>query len=174
MKSIRTSKQAGVVLPVTLVMLAILTILGLAAIGSGISEEKISVNQQDKNRSFEASETALKSAEAWLSSLTSAPIPVDTECQTLPCVMQTDGARYPERQADDWWQDQGTVSDTELVDVADSPRYVIEFNRFVPDDASVGLGYNQQGTYFYRITSAGIGNSATARTYLQINVGRRY
>lgn len=165
--------QQGSILPLTLIILLVLMTLAATAIKSGLFAQKIVVNQQDKNQSFQAAEVALRDAEIWLSNQIAAPIPV-SQCTTVPCILSNNPTRYPETQPTSWWQSNAAAATTSLNQVSSAPRFSIEFNRFVPDDSTIGLGYNQQGSYFYRVTAKGFGYSGEAQTAIQTHIGRRY
>ena len=59
-------RQKGAVLIFCLVFLAILTMLGVSGMESTILEERMSGNMRDYTLAFQAAESALKNAEAWL------------------------------------------------------------------------------------------------------------
>lgn len=162
----------GFILPISLIFLVILTLLGITAMVVNVYEQRISANLQDKNRSFEASEMGIKLGENWLNSLIIPPIALSL-CSTSPCVLQQDPERYPEMLTLAWWQ-QNAASGNTMTDTAAAPLYVVEFNQFIPDDATIGFGYNQQGTYIYRVTSSGTGHTAQSQTFIQSNMGRRF
>lgn len=62
--------QCGTALVMTLVFLVLLTIIGITAINTSTLEEKMASNTKDQNLSFQAAETALRAAEAWVESTT--------------------------------------------------------------------------------------------------------
>ena len=61
-------RQQGVVLVVSLLMLLVLTLIGLAATRSTTLEERMTANQNDATVAFEAAEAALRDGEGQLSS----------------------------------------------------------------------------------------------------------
>ncbi|MGH8292522.1 MAG: pilus assembly PilX family protein [Gammaproteobacteria bacterium] len=65
--------QQGVVLVVSLVLLLVLTILGIAAIQSTSLEERMAGNQRAHQLAFEAAEAALRQGEQALNGLASLP-----------------------------------------------------------------------------------------------------
>lgn len=68
----RTGKrQRGVVLVVSLLMLLVLTIIGLAATRSTTLEERMTANQNDAAVAFEAAEAALRDGEGQMSAANS-------------------------------------------------------------------------------------------------------
>lgn len=58
----RTTRQRGAVLIVGLIMLAVLTLLGLAGMSTTSLEEKMAANTQESTRAFQIAETGLASA----------------------------------------------------------------------------------------------------------------
>ena len=64
--------QRGTALVMTLVILLLLTMLGITAINTSTLEERMAGNTKDQNLSFQAAETALRTAEAWVQSTTAA------------------------------------------------------------------------------------------------------
>lgn len=165
--------QSGIILPISLVFLVILTLLGLASMKRSVFDQKISSNIQDKHYSFEAAELGLKHAENWLEEQDSAPIP-KAQCTNFPCVLNRVTSRYPKEQNFSWWQTHANTVNIQLPELYSQPQHIIEFSQFVPDDASIGLGYNNQGTYYYRITAHSKGHTSTAATILESHMGKRY
>ena len=64
--------QHGTALVMTLVILLLLTMLGITAINTSTLEERMAGNTKDQNLSFQAAETALRAAETWVASTTTA------------------------------------------------------------------------------------------------------
>lgn len=64
------SRQRGVVLVVSLLMLLVLTLIGLAATRSTTLEQRMTANQNDQAVAFEAAEAALRDGESALSGAT--------------------------------------------------------------------------------------------------------
>lgn len=58
--------QRGVVLVVTLLLLLVMTVIGLASMKTSTLEEKMAGNLFDHSLAFEAAESALRDAESWL------------------------------------------------------------------------------------------------------------
>ncbi len=64
--SINRKRQGGAILITALMILLLLTIFGLSSMDTNILEEKMAGNMRDRNTAFQAAESALRSAEAWL------------------------------------------------------------------------------------------------------------
>jgi len=67
------STQSGAVLIISLIMLLLLTIIGMASTQSTGLEEKMAGNSRDKNLAFQGAESALKAAENSLVTLPTLP-----------------------------------------------------------------------------------------------------
>lgn len=172
MNIVTDQQQQGAALVISLVMLLLLTLLGTTAIRSSIFEERMSHNLRDSQYAFEASETALTDAEAWVSSLASEPVP-SSSCGSAACVRQYDATFYPEDQTAAWWTSNSAAATTALGNVATAPRYIVEFMRFVPDSTTLSP-VAQTGKYYYRVTARATGSTNDAVTILQTTVVRRF
>lgn len=164
-------KQHGATLPITLIILLLITIIGIAALQSSLFEEKMSASSRDRERSFEAAETSMSDGQSWLFSLTQFPNS-STNCSSVPCVLTYNPSIYPEFQSPSWWATNGTTVSTTAT--ASLPKYVVEYQRFVSDDKTIGYNYVTQGSHFFRITSQGAGITDKAKTILQGSLKRRF
>lgn len=167
------ANQQGTTLAISLIVLLLMTLIGLAAIKSSFFQEKMSANMLDKEYSFEASEAALYEAKTWLMSLKSYPLPMSS-CTTKPCVLEQNSSRSPELQNTRWWDSFGFQPSVSLPTISKSPQYVIEYQRFVSDNVTIGHGYSSQGTHFYQVTTRGYGKTTTSKTQLKASVARRF
>ncbi len=70
-----SSCQQGVALIISLILLVVMTLLGMAGIRSITAEERMASQTYDRSLAFQAAESALKSAELLLESLPSKPTP---------------------------------------------------------------------------------------------------
>lgn len=70
---INSSRQRGVVLVITLILLLVLTLVGLAATTSTSLEERMTANQRDTQVAFQAAEAALRSGESTLQNAAAGP-----------------------------------------------------------------------------------------------------
>ncbi len=146
--------QSGVVLPISMIMLLLLTLVSIT--GSQVSglEEKMAGNSKDSNLAFQAAEAALRAGEAATSG---AP--------TL----------YTGTQPIDWTNAAVTTySGGTLTGIYQSPVYVIES---LPSTAGtetgaggsleVGAPPDSTSISWYRITARGTGGTANAVVILQ-------
>lgn len=57
-KAVLSRKQSGAVLVVSLIVLLVLTLLGVAGMNSSMMQERMAANAQNSNRAFQAAESA--------------------------------------------------------------------------------------------------------------------
>ncbi len=81
------SEQRGATLVVALIILLLMTIIGTVAMQATTLEERMAGNTRDMNLAFQASEAALRTGEAWLTSTanlitaeSSSPLRCPTNC----------------------------------------------------------------------------------------------
>ncbi|MCG8432639.1 MAG: PilX N-terminal domain-containing pilus assembly protein, partial [Gammaproteobacteria bacterium] len=70
----RMQQQQGAILVFCLIFLTVLTMMGVSGMESTTLEERMSANMVDKERAFNAAETALQAGEAWLITQNTLPI----------------------------------------------------------------------------------------------------
>jgi type IV pilus assembly protein PilX len=147
------NRQSGAVLAISLIMLLLLTVIGVASMGNSGLEEKMAGNLRDRNLAFQAAETALRAGEEQTKSLV---------CPVLAAV----GGFYPYQDipqinADSFWLDSPpktyTYAGINLANTTSTaqPKYIIQC---LPDSG---------GMYYYRITARGTGGTTDAVVILQ-------
>jgi len=161
------SRQRGVALVVSLLLLIIVAIVGLATVRGTIMQQKMSSNAYDREQAFQAAQAALRVATAVLPT---APNQVSRNCQTLavsstPCLNNpfTD-TTLPANSV--YNVNTGTGSSTAFTAsavAAAQPQYVIEFMGAFDDPTSAGNNSNNSKCYgcngstskamYYRITA---------------------
>ncbi len=119
--------QSGVVLVISLIMLLLLTLIGVAALQTTTLEEKMAGNMLDKNIAFQAAESALKAAEETLAGPGALPVFVDTGVGGF----YSENSTIPSATAiltNDFWTDNpvATSTVTTLGNGIDTPQYVIQ------------------------------------------------
>lgn len=175
-------KQRGAVLVFCLVFLAVLTMMGVSGMESTILEERMSANMRDQNLAFQAAESALKRAEAWLVAQTT--LPATSSDGTTPVWVQdamdpnaADGRYWWDHVniTPTWWGNNGTAI-VGVDDVIAQPRYIIEEYYTVDSGNSLGTGSGEIPTVrvFHRITTAAVGIAPTTRVTLQSTFVRPY
>ena len=132
-------QQAGVALIISLIMLLILTIIMMTALRVTSLEEKMSGNSQNHNMAFQAAESALREAEAYIESgavpfhplkLSAAPFRHTTSPFCVNGLCSDSGAVQSEVFPD---VDGGKVTATTgIASVAREPEYIIELIRTDP------------------------------------------
>lgn len=175
MKKIISFKQTqkGATLAIALIFLLLVTIIGVTSMRTSSFEEKMSYNMSNNEFAFQATESALREAEAWIFAQAVAPVIV-TACATKPCVLQPDPNRYPEDENAAWWTATGTTyAGTALNNINTAPVYIIEYSRFVPDSLVVGKG-NSTGIHYYKVIARGTGATDDAVTIIESTFSRRF
>jgi type IV pilus assembly protein PilX len=186
--------QRGVALVISLLILLVLTIIGVAAMQSTTMDNKMAGNMRDESLAFEAGEAGLRDAEGWINSQNVTPGPPKTSC-TSPCASTNDvWARWDASPLPDWYPGQFTSLTTawwtnnareygfdypDDTDTAEflpgntEPRYVIEDWDFVRDSLTLGIGI-PTGRNYYRITALGTGGQASTTTIVQSVFVKRF
>lgn len=67
-KACAQGRQEGAALVIGLIMMALLSLLGLTALGTSVMEERMAANARDRIRAFQAAEAALRLCEAAITS----------------------------------------------------------------------------------------------------------
>jgi type IV pilus assembly protein PilX len=172
------TRNRGMALFISLVLLLVLTIIGVSAVQTSSLETRMARNEHDVLLAFQAAESALRDAEGFLETVTA--INGFTAGGTnglwnLPPLGE------PNRWDDaDIWTGNGSVEAPSSVGtvVAADPRYFIEHiasiereeNAYQIDDP-----YSVTATdriEIFRITALGVGGTANARVMLQTTYGR--
>lgn len=113
------SRQRGIALVVTLLLLLIVTLLGLAAMRGTLLQERMAANAMARAFAFQAAEAVLREAEAVAAGR---PAPPAAGCNNGICVEPTQ--EIPAWQAGDFdWEDDGRAG-TEIEGI--ESHYVIE------------------------------------------------
>ena len=174
-------QQRGVALIVSLIMLLLMTILGLAALRTSLLEEKMAANTRDKTLAFEASEIGLRDAEWWIMSRMVEPIPTTDGSNNVwsadaldPDINNAQSWWHENTRSTAWWSSNGREFGQDIDNIQSRPRTVIEFHQYIEDDLVLGTGNTDTGRVFYRITSKGTGGSDQSRVLLQSTVAKRY
>ncbi len=186
----RVRQQTGAALAISLIFLLVLTVLSIAAMrGSGL-QERMAGGMYEATIAFQAAESGLLAAEAWLGSpaMSARPTPV-TSCsgsgcrvnQVLHTTLNIGGGGDVDYSpltynwtAFDW--DNHAVNmggDGKQFSLgAEDPSYIIQQTGFSPD--SFVIGSNTEGTYYYTVTARGVGRSTSHQTILQTVFARRF
>ena len=195
MNMVRIKRQDGVALFMSLVMLLILTLLGLSSVQMTSMQERMSRNARDSNLAFQGAESAIKTSEVYLETVTT----------LLPFQDNNSNGRYDATDDGDGpvilssidWTDSTTNPDCiinspcaghsgfESVDivigsVVKEQKYIIEFIKTVVSDEdrlnldNIGQDTGSGRTQVFRITSYGTGGTDTAHVMIQSTYGKRF
>lgn len=155
-------REQGAVLIVSLVMLLVMTMIGLAGMEVTDLEERMAGNMRDRNIAFQAAEAALNDAEDYLEGTT-----------LLPAFNGSVAGLYS-RDSDLWetidWASSGAVKEYAgdgFDNLAETPVYIIESLEVVADSDSLELGSAVDTKSYYRISARAVGQTDTAEVILQ-------
>jgi type IV pilus assembly protein PilX len=181
-------RQRGTILFVSLIILLLLTILGVTSMSNVTMEERMAGNLRDGQLAEQAAEAALRSGEAWLAALVTEP----GRCSTLgtACATAWDEGALPDLSFQDlttWWAVNGreyansgggnvlTGGDTVSGSyVAANPKFIIEFQKYVPDTLTIGYKNSVDGKQFFLVTGYAQGGSISAESVLQTSFTKRF
>jgi type IV pilus assembly protein PilX len=173
--NITRSHQRGAILVVSLLLLLVMTVLGVAAMHVTNMEERMAGNVRDVNLAFQGAEAGLRDAEDRIRLMTTRP---DT-CSTAPCaVWQRNVPPSNLRdQPQTWWNanstEYGVAGVQEITYTMREPQAVTEEYGFLPDSLTVGHG-PPEGRNYYRMTSHSNGGTEPAQAVLESTYARRF
>ncbi len=166
------TRQHGAVLLVSLMILLIMTVLGIAGMSTTTMEEKMAANNQQQQQAFQAAETALRDAEAWLTAnVTQIGDLTDFNgANGLYSVWEPAVGTAPVEPTFDIydnndWSINGVASQS-LLSGQDPPRYIIEYVGEKDGGAGGSLDPNAAPLivrYAFRVTAVGWSVDGTAR-----------
>lgn len=117
-------KEKGVALVISLILLVIMTMLGLSAMRTVTLEEKMTGHTYDRSISFQATETALREAEALTGS--TKPTPASgSGCTAGVCGLA--GATAKDRWEDTAFTGWANASPVTSGSITLTPQYIIEY-----------------------------------------------
>ncbi len=159
--------QRGTALVMTLVILLLLTMLGITAINTSTLEERMAGNTKDQNLSFQAAETALRAAEAWVQSTTAATalntnnaIGIYDPANPLVTPVEVwDSVDWSSTKVVEYPGTPGTAGSGGLTEVNTQPKYIIEKVNTEPLSPGTRITV--------RITARGTGASDTTVSMVQ-------
>lgn len=180
--------QQGAILITSLMLLVVMTILGLSAMQTASMEERMVANMRGEQIAFQAAESALRDAEAWLAAQTTEPLATSSATNL---VYTLDG---PDTNTDNslpWWKEwtDSQWSGTTVTDYGDAdnlrftsasglsgvpPGYVIEELGLYTDGGTRGHNSDGHGRIFYQITARGKDSSERITVLLRSSYARRF
>ena len=170
------TRQQGIVLFISLVLLLVLTIAGVSAVQTTTLEERMARNSHDSLIAFQAAEAALRQAENWMD----ANVVGTAVFDPAGAAGMWTAAEFGE---DDRWTDDAVWSSGQTVavpvnmpDVAAQPRYLIEWLATVQRSENSVMIQSSYSSLFdrievFRITARGVGGSANSQVFLQSTYG---
>jgi Tfp pilus assembly protein PilX len=180
--------EAGSILVIAMVSLALLTVIGMLAIATGTLESEISGNEKTYQEAFYSAELGLVGGETIIETL---PNRGALQEGTVPGryasgVLRFNGTAFQlEKQGDSpsVWQPLGwddtdsgkvaTVPDG-LKHGAVVPHYTIEAREFTPDTYAIGVTYGRAGVYRFHVFTRGTGSSPAAHALLESIYAKRF
>jgi type IV pilus assembly protein PilX len=173
-------RQRGAVMITALMILLLMTVFGVSTMDSNILEERMAGNMRDRNTAFQAAESALRTAENWISTQTSLPNvrdvtdssdksplwDVSTAHPDYPSI--TTGSPWWYLRDASWWAANGVVLSgaEQIPDVAAQPVYIIE--KLPPSTESLEAAQSLDSSDIYlQVTARGVGGSASTVVLLQ-------
>ena len=175
----RPARQQGVVLAISLIMLLIMVVIGLASMQSTTLQEKMAGNYRDQNLSFQATELALREGETWIGHLTAEPPLAVTACTPTCNVWDTNAlfaALSVTSYLDEtlWGNSQARPATVTPPGVASAPEFFVEFQKYKRDRLNIGQQADSSVRIYYGVVAQGVGGRATTRSVLQSTYTRPF
>lgn len=171
------SKQSGIVLVVSLVMLLLLTIIGLTGVQVTSLEEKMAGNSKDQNLAFQVAEAAIRAGEANIESIVALPA-----FNGSNGLYGSDDGTYDFDSSSAWSTSSSIEFDSGFSYITTQPRYYIK-HLSTSEDSSSGASINVGGygettagtaVSYFTITSRGTGGRDSSQIFLQSYYGKRF
>ncbi len=171
------TKQSGIVLVVSLIMLLLLTIIGLTGVQVTSLEEKMAGNSKDQNLAFQTAEAAIRAGEANIESVVA--IAAFNGSNGLYGINDAPN-HYATANA---WSAGGSAQfNSGFTDIKTQPRYFIKHIATNEDSSSgtdilVGnAGETTAGASvsYFTITARGTGGRNSSQVFLQTYYGKRF
>lgn len=169
--------QRGTALVMAMVILLVMTLLGITSFNMTTLEEKMAGNTKDRILAFQASETALLAGENTVGSA------ITINAVVAAATVTNDGLHKPSSTSTPVWDSAGvwTGSDNRtyagLTKVAQQPKYIIEDLGQIEDKGGslvLPKNYKSSGKNLFRITSRGVGGTASAVVMVQSAYEKRF
>jgi len=169
-------KQRGVVLLTGLTMLLLLTLLGVSGLQMISLEERMASNMRDRNLAFQASESALRDAEAFILTL-----PDLTLFANNTSGLYDIDAPVPADLFDsNTWNSNFKTYSGFIPSVAEQPRYFVKVLSVIKEQQAKNIGgYGRGGakpkqTGLFRITARGVGGSTRSQVILRSHFAKSF
>lgn len=162
--------QSGAVLPISLIMVLLLTMIGVTGMQTTSLEEKMAGNSRDRNLAFQAAESALREGESFL---TAASLPTFSAAGTNGLYTTSSIAISEDtlKTSNTFWSNNNNtvrVTNADVTEhVAAAPRYVIQQLAFSEGGGqSLDAGVHQENE-MYQVTARSVGGNATTVVIVQ-------
>lgn len=180
----------GAVLAVSLLLLVVMTILGIATSHVFRMQAQSATSARDRNLAFQAAEAGLRRAERWLNSVDDVAAPIACmieKCSVYaPGGISEDAIRNPLTESGDkWWRtygwehQEGDFVEADRADGSDyatsrSTRFVIEEYDEILDSLTISPSGPPPRRIVYRISSAAQAGKSRSVAVLQSSFVRRF
>ena len=171
--------EAGAVLVIGMLALALLTIIGVAATNTGSLESEISGNEKAYQQAFYASELALVSGESILETLANRA--TLNEGSTVgrytqgTLSFQQNTTQLGKLSGGTWQPLQWNSSDSAaVINLPDGLSNTIQPRSFKSDSLGRGIAYGETGIYYFTIAALGTGGDKAANVLLETIYAKRY
>jgi Tfp pilus assembly protein PilX len=178
--------HTGSVLIVSLLIMLVLTVLGIAATTTTGIQEKMAHNTREMNLALQAAESALQNGETWIAAQLVVPIP-ENSCTTPPCAASNDvwtsaavaaaggvlGFNWAQNAREYGYDYETSNNVQDIPGVIAEPRYIIEQALFDPDSLAVGITATS-GRYYYQISARANGQTAESSPIVQSVYARAF
>ena len=198
--SIPKVHQKGLALFMSLVILLVVTLLGVASVQTTMMEEQMSRNSRDANIAMLAAESAIEDGETYIETLGAAqaaddaaklaagetPVEllafIDVDAEANGLYFEASSTDTPNWVGVVWSDPDGSYlsASTSIAGVETQPKYIIEYIKTVNVVERDSINVNNVGqsvvtgrSQIFRVTAFGTGGSADARAMLQSTYGRR-
>ena len=178
-----STKQQGVALVVSLIILVSLTMLGLTSIQRTTTDLAMAGNQRENGLMFHAAELALLQAEIYTGDFESETDYQDQTKGLLTVDEENTSYKSPDYFIKSTWDNGSTVANTSLVTdfgLAAEPRWMIEYlgkrsNNPLATGTIGDYGTKPPGktSKIYRSTARGVGMTGNSYRYVQSYFGRQ-
>ena len=169
-------RQRGAVLVVSLLILLVMTVLGVAAMGTTTLQERMANNNRQQQVAFQAAEAALRAAEIYLGNTITSLTALNTNFNNAAPVPGLYAERAPMTGVathplpagfniyddNDWLAAGSTVEVNTVTSVTQRPRYLIQYvGRVGPPQNDYSGKKPDTRQYGFRVTAMGWGEGAT-------------
>ena len=171
-------KQSGAVLAVSLMILLMMTLIGVSSMRGTVLQERMASNTKDRNQAFQAAETAIREAEAYLQSIVTIGSFDGTAGLFSDTQAEPDFLSYTT-----WSSNASSIEASVVPGSVSRPRYFIKQKSLITGTQGAmnmsGYGDNKGSgdVTTFLITARGVGASqdddgATTEVILRSNFGR--